>query len=205
MQQWFGTTRTIDPWGGSAYVERLTYELANKAWGLIEEVEAAGGMTQAINEGLPKLRIEESAARTQARIDSGQQPLVGVNKYQVDEDQDIEVLKVENSRVRAEQLAKLEAQHAFGDSAGTGAGRNWAHVNSVDHDPVDDSLILSSRHQSAVVKIGRDKQVKWILAAPNGWRDGLKDKVLTPVGKDGRRMRPGLGCNTRHIPALTDA
>ena len=93
----------------------------------------------------------------------------------------------------AEQLAKLEAQHAFGDIAGTGAGRNWAHVNSVDHDPVDDSIILSSRHQSAVVKIGRDKQVKWILAAPNGWRDGLKDKVLTPVGKDGRPLSCRIG------------
>ena len=93
----------------------------------------------------------------------------------------------------AEQLAKLEAQHAFGDIAGTGAGRNWAHVNSVDHDPVDDSIILSSRHQSAVVKIGRDKQVKWIIAAPNGWRDGLKDKVLTPVGKDGRPLSCRIG------------
>ena len=93
----------------------------------------------------------------------------------------------------AEQLAKLEAQHAFGDIAGTGAGRNWAHVNSVDHDPVDDSIILSSRHQSAVVKIGRDKQVKWILAAPNGWRDGLKDKVLTPVDKDGKPLSCRIG------------
>ena len=93
----------------------------------------------------------------------------------------------------AAQLAKLEAQQAFGDITGTGAGRNWAHVNSVDHDPVDDSIIISSRHQSAVVKIGRDKQVKWILAAPNGWRAGLKEKVLTPVDKDGKPLACRIG------------
>ena len=107
LQQESGTTQSIDPWAGSNYVEWLTHQLAQKARAHIAEVEAAGGMTQAINEGLPKLRIEESAARTQARIDSGQQPLVGVNKYQVTEDEEIEVLKVENSKVRAEQLEKL--------------------------------------------------------------------------------------------------
>lgn len=92
-----------------------------------------------------------------------------------------------------EQLAKLDAKNAFGDIAGTSAGRNWAHVNSVDYDPEDDSIILSSRHQSAVVKIGRDKQVKWILAAPNGWRDGLKHKVLTPVDAEGKPLKCHLG------------
>ena len=75
----------IDPWGGSAYVERLTYDLARRAWEHIEEVEAAGGMAQAIDAGIPKLRIEEAAARTQARIDSGRQPVIGVNKYRVDD------------------------------------------------------------------------------------------------------------------------
>ncbi len=99
--------RPIDPWGGSYYVEWLTNELANRARKHIEEVEEAGGMAQAINEGIPKLRIEEAAARTQARIDSGRQPLVGVNKYVPDEVDTIEVLKVENSKVRKEQLEKL--------------------------------------------------------------------------------------------------
>ncbi|BBX07649.1 methylmalonyl-CoA mutase [Mycolicibacterium aichiense] len=107
LQQESGTTRPIDPWAGSYYVEWLTHQLAEKARAHIAEVAEHGGMAQAINEGIPKLRIEEAAARTQARIDSGAQPLIGVNKYQVDEDQDIEVLKVENSRVRAEQIAKL--------------------------------------------------------------------------------------------------
>ncbi|MEZ5211599.1 MULTISPECIES: methylmalonyl-CoA mutase [unclassified Gordonia (in: high G+C Gram-positive bacteria)] len=117
LQQESGTTRPIDPWAGSNYVEWLTAELANKARAHIAEVEAAGGMTQAINEGLPKLRIEEAAARTQARIDSGQQPLIGVNKYRVDEDEEIEVLKVDNSKVRAEQLEKLARLRAERDSA----------------------------------------------------------------------------------------
>ncbi|WP_020662594.1 methylmalonyl-CoA mutase [Amycolatopsis benzoatilytica] len=107
LQQESGTTRVIDPWGGSAFVEKLTYDLARKAWGHITEVEAAGGMARAIDEGIPKLRIEEAAARTQARIDSGRQPVIGVNKYQVADDEKIDVLKVDNAGVRAQQLEKL--------------------------------------------------------------------------------------------------
>ena len=117
LQQESGTTRPIDPWGGSYYVEWLTHQLAQRARAHIEEVKAHGGMAQAISEGIPKLRIEEAAARTQARIDSGRQPLIGVNKYQVEEDTEIEVLKVENSRVRAEQLAKLRQLRAERDEA----------------------------------------------------------------------------------------
>ena len=108
LQQESGTTRVIDPWGGSYYVERLTAELARKAWAHIAETEQAGGMTRAIEAGLPKLRIEEASARTQARIDSGQQPVIGVNKYRPTVDTPVEVLKVDNTAVRAEQLAKLE-------------------------------------------------------------------------------------------------
>ncbi|MEU6288097.1 methylmalonyl-CoA mutase [Streptomyces sp. NPDC015140] len=107
LQQESGTTRVIDPWGGSAYVEKLTYDLARRAWQHIQEVEGAGGMAQAIDAGIPKLRVEEAAARTQARIDSGRQPVIGVNKYRVDSDEQIEVLKVDNSSVRDRQIAKL--------------------------------------------------------------------------------------------------
>ncbi|RSN62325.1 methylmalonyl-CoA mutase [Streptomyces sp. WAC 04229] len=107
LQQESGTTRVIDPWGGSAYVEKLTYDLARRAWQHIQEVERAGGMAQAIDAGIPKLRVEEAAARTQARIDSGRQPVIGVNKYRVDSDEQIEVLKVDNSSVRERQIAKL--------------------------------------------------------------------------------------------------
>ncbi|SHN05992.1 methylmalonyl-CoA mutase [Actinacidiphila paucisporea] len=107
IQQESGTCRVVDPWGGSAYVERLTDDLARRAWQHIQEVEAAGGMAQAIEAGIPKLRIEEAAARTQARIDSGRQPVIGVNTYRVGSDEDIDVLKVDNSSVRTRQLAKL--------------------------------------------------------------------------------------------------
>jgi methylmalonyl-CoA mutase len=117
LAQESGTTRPIDPWGGSYYVEWLTHQLAQHARAHIAEIAEHGGMAQAIDDGIPKMRIEEAAARTQARIDSGQQPVIGVNKYQVDEDQEIEVLKVENSRVRAEQLAKLQELRASRDSS----------------------------------------------------------------------------------------
>ncbi|WP_103353070.1 methylmalonyl-CoA mutase [Amycolatopsis sp. CA-128772] len=119
LQQESGTTRVIDPWGGSAFVEKLTYDLARKAWGHISEVEQAGGMAKAIDAGIPKLRIEEAAARTQARIDSGRQPVIGVNKYQVTGDEDIEVLKVDNAGVRAQQLEKLRRLRSERDSAAT--------------------------------------------------------------------------------------
>ncbi|MEK0097065.1 methylmalonyl-CoA mutase [Streptomyces sp. A475] len=116
IQQESGTTRAIDPWGGSAYVEKLTYDLARRAWQHIQEVEAAGGMAQAIDAGIPKLRVEEAAARTQARIDSGRQPVIGVNKYRVDSDEQIEVLKVDNSSVRSQQIAKLRRLRAERDA-----------------------------------------------------------------------------------------
>jgi methylmalonyl-CoA mutase len=121
LQQESGTTRPIDPWGGSYYVEWLTHQLAEKARAHIAEVAEHGGMAQAIDEGIPKLRIEEAAARTQARIDSGAQTVIGINRYQVDSDQEVEVLKVENSRVRAEQIAKLEQLRADRDEAATQA------------------------------------------------------------------------------------
>ncbi|MEU1948779.1 methylmalonyl-CoA mutase, partial [Streptomyces sp. NPDC020125] len=117
LQQESGTTRVIDPWGGSAYVEKLTYDLARRAWQHIEEVEAAGGMAKAIDAGIPKLRVEEAAARTQARIDSGRQPVIGVNKYRIDSDEQLEVLKVDNSAVRTQQIEKLRRLRAERDEA----------------------------------------------------------------------------------------
>ncbi|SEO69780.1 methylmalonyl-CoA mutase [Trujillonella endophytica] len=119
LQQESGTTRVADPWGGSAYVEKLTYDLARRAWAHIEEVREHGGMTRAIDDGIPKMRIEEAAARTQARIDSGRQPVIGVNKYRVDADEAIEVLRVDNAQVLAEQTAKLERLRADRDDAAT--------------------------------------------------------------------------------------
>jgi methylmalonyl-CoA mutase len=97
----------VDPWGGSFYLERLTHDLARKAWGHIAEVEEMGGMAKAIEAGLPKLRIEEAAAKTQARIDAGAQSVIGVNKYRPDAEAPIDVLKVDNSAVRTLQIDKL--------------------------------------------------------------------------------------------------
>ena len=112
-----GTTNVIDPWGGSYYVERLTHELALAAWEHIKEVEELGGMTKAIEAGLPKLRIEEAAARTQARIDSGQQTIVGINKYPLEKEDHLEVLKVDNTAVREAQIARLRELRAERDEA----------------------------------------------------------------------------------------
>ncbi len=108
LQQESGTTKTIDPWGGSYYVERLTADLASKALKHIEEIESLGGMAKAIEKGIPKLRIEEAAAKTQARIDSGHQTVVGVNKFRPDREEELEVLKVDNEEVRAKQIEKLK-------------------------------------------------------------------------------------------------
>jgi methylmalonyl-CoA mutase len=115
LQQEAGATRIVDPWGGSYYVERLTYELARKAWGHIEEVEALGGMAKAIEASIPKLRIEEAAAKTQARIDAGAQSVIGVNKYAPTSEKPIEVLKIDNSAVRAHQIEKLQRLKAERD------------------------------------------------------------------------------------------
>jgi methylmalonyl-CoA mutase len=117
LQQEAGATRIVDPWGGSYYVERLTYELARKAWKHIEEVEGIGGMAKAIEAGIPKLRIEEAAAKTQARIDAGAQSVIGVNKYPPTNEEAIEVLKIDNSAVRQTQLDKLARLKAERDPA----------------------------------------------------------------------------------------
>jgi methylmalonyl-CoA mutase len=119
LQHESGTCRVVDPWGGSYYVERLTHDLARRAWQHIEEVEATGGMAAAIEAGIPKLRIEEAAARTQARIDSGRQPVIGVNKFRLDQNEDIEVLKVDNAEVRAQQIDKLRRLRSDRDEATT--------------------------------------------------------------------------------------
>jgi len=135
LQHESGTTRIIDPWGGSYYVERLTRDLAAKAWIHIQEVEELGGMAKAIEAGLPKLRIEEASAKTQARIDAGQQAVIGVNKYRPGNETSIDILKVDNSNVRRLQIDKLkrlrqernqrdvdEALTALTRSAGEGNG-----------------------------------------------------------------------------------
>jgi methylmalonyl-CoA mutase len=108
IQQETQITRTVDPWAGSFYVEKLTHDIAEKAWALIEEVESLGGMTKAIEAGIPKLRIEEAAARKQARIDSGQDIIVGVNQYKLEQEDPLHILEVDNELVRFKQIERLE-------------------------------------------------------------------------------------------------
>ncbi|MGB3468467.1 MAG: methylmalonyl-CoA mutase family protein, partial [Cyclobacteriaceae bacterium] len=108
LQKQTGITDVVDPWGGSYYVEYLTDQLVKNAWALIEEIEEMGGMAKAIEKGYPKLKIEEAAARKQARIDSGKEIIIGVNKYTIDEDTDLETLEVDNQKVRQQQLDSLK-------------------------------------------------------------------------------------------------
>ncbi|MDO5286036.1 MAG: methylmalonyl-CoA mutase [Actinomycetia bacterium] len=157
IQQESGTCRVIDPWGGSAYVEKLTNDLARKAWELIQEVEAAGGMAKAIEAGIPKMRIEEAAARTQARIDSGRQPLIGVNEYQVENDTPPEVLKIDNRAVREQQLAKLERLRAERNEEETQAlleKVTWAAANPDPTDPERNLLKVAIDAARAKASVG---------------------------------------------------
>ncbi len=157
IQQESGTCRVIDPWAGSAYIEKLTYDLAKKGWELIEEVEAAGGMAKAIEAGIPKMRIEEAAARTQARIDSGRQPLIGVNKYIVENDVLPEVLKVDNSKVRGQQIEKLTRLRAERDPAATDAALEkltWAAANPDSNDAERNLLKLAIDAARAKASVG---------------------------------------------------
>ena len=146
LQHESGTTKTVDPWAGSAYVEKLTEQLARKAWERIQEVELAGGMAKAIEQGIPKMRIEEAAARTQARIDSGRQPVLGVNKYLQDIPDELDVLRIDNKAVRAGQIAKLEQLRSERNEEATQATLEkltWAAANPDPTDPERNLLKLA--------------------------------------------------------------
>jgi methylmalonyl-CoA mutase len=117
IQEEAGITNVVDPWGGSYMMESLTQDMADKAWELIEEIEANGGMAKAIETGLPKLKIEESAAKKQARIDRGEDVIVGVNKYKLDNEDDVDILEIDNHAVRDNQIARLKNIKATRDTA----------------------------------------------------------------------------------------
>lgn len=185
LQQESGTVRPVDPWAGSYYVEWLTEQLAERARQHIQEVEAAGGMAQATIEGIPKLRIEESAARTQARIDSGRQALIGVNKYVVQEDEQIEVLKVENSKVRAQQLAKLEQLRAERDEQAVQDALDalTAAAARDDKEPGDLSLNLLQLSVDAARAKATVGEISYALEKVFG-RHEAEIKTLSGVYKD---------------------
>jgi methylmalonyl-CoA mutase len=132
-------TKQVDPWGGSYYVEALTDEIAHRAWEHIQEIEKLGGMAKAIETGLPKLKIEEAAARTQAKIDSGKQTIVGINKYRLDHEDPIDILEVDNTEVRKEQCARLEDLKAHRDEAAVKAA--LAEITEVVKDPSKGNLL----------------------------------------------------------------
>ncbi len=208
IQQESGTCRVIDPWGGSHYVERLTYELVRKAQAHIAEVEEFGGMAQAIAAGIPKMRIEEASARTQARIDSGAQTIVGVNKYQVDNEAEIDVLKVDNKTVRESQIAKLKrlkaerdpkavaaALEAITETAKTGSGnlleravaaaRAKATVGEIS-DALEkvwgrhraESRVVSGVYSTEATAIAKDVERVRQMCAAFEKRDGRRPRIL---------------------------
>ncbi|MGB5084795.1 MAG: methylmalonyl-CoA mutase [Methylocystis silviterrae] len=153
LQEESGTTRIIDPWGGSYYVERLTAELAKGAWKHIEEIETLGGMAKAIAAGVPKQRIEEAAAKTQARIDSGTQVVVGVNKYQPVNDAKPNVLKVDNAAVRAAQLDKLKRLRDERDEAKTQAALDALTDGATSGANLLDLAVKAARAKASVGEI----------------------------------------------------
>ncbi len=124
LQHETGITNVVDPWGGSFYVETLTHELARRAWEHIQEVEELGGMAKALETGLPKMRIEEAAARRQAHIDSGQEKIIGVNRYRLDHEEPLDILEVDNSAVRESQVERLEKLRAGRDNEAAEAALN---------------------------------------------------------------------------------
>lgn len=205
LQKESGTTRIIDPWGGSHYVERLTAELAEKAWAHIEEVEALGGMAKAIDAGIPKRRIEEAAARTQARIDSGTQAVIGVNIYRPENEQQIDVLKVDNSAVLAQQIDKLKRLRAERNETDTQAALKALEEGARGNANLLELSINAGRAKATVGEIsmalekafGRHKAVADVvmgvyrkeIGALNEAFDRARDMVASFKENDGRLPR----------------
>lgn len=149
-----GVTKVIDPLGGSYYVEALTSELVNRAWELIEEVEKLGGMTKAIESGIPKMRIEQAAAAKQARIDSGRDVIVGVNKYRTDEKPDFEILEVDNTQVRKEQVQRLQELKASRNSQDVKAALDaLTNAASSGKGNLLELAIIAARHRATLGEI----------------------------------------------------
>ena len=215
LQQESGTTYSIDPWAGSYYVEKLTRDLAARAWAHIQEAEAAGGMAKAIEQGIPKMRIEEAAARTQARIDSGHQKVIGVNTFRLPSEDRLDVLKVDNNEVYKAQIAKLERLRAERDpraveealNAITGATEkgngnllelavNAARAKATVGEISDAMEKTYGRHQAVIRtisgvyknEVGNDEAAAKVLAATAKFEEdeGRRPRILVAkMGQDG--------------------
>ena len=153
LQEETGVTKVVDPLAGSYYVEALTAELCDAAWALIEEVEAMGGMTKAVASGMPKLRIEETAARRQAMIDRGEEVIVGVNKYRKDKEDPIDILDVDNMKVRAAQIARLETIRKTRDEAACAAALAELERRARDGGNLLDGAVAAARARASVGEI----------------------------------------------------
>jgi len=200
-----GTTRAIDPWGGSYYVERLTNDLAERAWKHIEEIESLGGMAKAIEKGVPKLRIEEAAARTQARIDSGEQPVIGVNCFPPDVERELNVLKVSASEVRGLQIEKLKRLRAERDEAATQAALDALTAGAAGEENLLDLCVKAARAKATVGEISlamekvfgrhvaQTKSIQGVYLAASGKARDANDRVIAMTRafeeNDGRRPR----------------
>ncbi|MDC1362853.1 methylmalonyl-CoA mutase [Flavobacteriaceae bacterium] len=154
LQEETHITKTVDPWAGSYYVENLTNDIANKAWALIEEVEELGGMTKAIEAGIPKLRIEEAAARKQARIDSGQDIIVGVNKYRLEKEDPLQILDVDNQMVRSSQLERLASIKAGRDNQKVAASlKALTHAAKSGTENLLDLAVIAAKQRATLGEI----------------------------------------------------
>jgi methylmalonyl-CoA mutase len=204
LQKESGTTRIIDPWGGSAYLERLTHDLAARALSHIEEVEALGGMAAATEQGIPKLRIEEAAARTQARIDSGEQMLVGVNAHRPENDIEVDVLKIDNAEVRARQLSKLQRLKGTRDVAAVESALDALTRAAQGNENLLEFAIRAARANATVGEISFalerafGRHVATVQTISGVYRkalgdsplvDGLQDKLAAFEKKNGSKPR----------------
>ncbi len=203
LQQETDTCRSVDPWGGSYYVERLTHDLAERAWGHLQEVESYGGMAKAISEGLPKRRIEEASARTQARIDSGKQAVIGINRHRLEEEEPLEILKVSNSEVREAQLAQLSRLRAERDEAEVRSSLEALSARAERGGNLLEGAVEAARAKATVGEIsealeqvfGRHRaQIQSIQGVYSGEMQGesvteIRERVERFIAEEGRRPR----------------
>ncbi len=204
LQEETGVTNVVDPLAGSYYVEKLTHDLAEAAWALIAEVEEMGGMTKAVASGMPKLRIEEAAARRQAMIDRGEEVIVGVNKYRLEKEDEIDILDIDNAAVREAQIARLERMRANRDDAQCEAALNELTRRANEGGNLLEAAVEAARHRASVGEIsmamekafGRHRaEVKTLAgvygAAYEGDKDfaAIQEAVTEFAEAEGRRPR----------------
>jgi methylmalonyl-CoA mutase len=206
LQEETGITNVVDPLAGSYYVEALTAELADKAWALMEEVEAMGGMTKAVASGMPKLRIEESAARRQAAIDRGEDVIVGVNKYRKDREDPIEILEIDNTKVRDSQVAKLAAVRAGRDAAACAAALAEVERRAREGGNLLEAAVEAARARATVGEIsmamekvfGRHRaEVKTLAGVYGAAYEG--DEAFAAIQKDVERFAEEEGRRPRML------